>query len=87
MNKLTKYLFEKEWFLKSRADDGFWFWFFKYLLDTYFQQQKIAWYLLGFRKYKFYRNCLEPKIYKHFEQYRYEIKDVDFTEESKYYEK
>jgi hypothetical protein len=77
MNKLTKYLLKKEWFLKSR-DKHFktqkftLFTFFKYLFDTHFQKQRVAWFLFRFQKYKFYRNYLEPKIYKSFEVYREE---------------
>ena len=69
---ITKYLFKKEFMKKSRADDGFWFWFFKYLLDTHFQKQRVVWFLFRFQKYKFYRNYLEPKIYKRFGVYREE---------------
>ena len=44
----------------------------KYLFDTHFQKQRVAWFLFRFQKYKFYRNYLEPKIYKSFEVYREE---------------
>ena len=74
---ITKYLFKKEFMNKSRDKYGFWFMFFKYLLDDGYQKQRIIWFLLRFRKYKFYRKYLEPKIYKHFEQYRYERKDFE----------
>ena len=74
---LTEYLFEKEFMNKSRekcfrTQKFGWFMFFKYLLDTHFQKQLIVWFLFRFQKYKFYRNYLEPKIYKRFATYREE---------------
>ena len=66
---LKKYLFKKEWFLKSRekhfrTQKFTLFTFFKYLLDTHFQKQLICWQLLKLQKYKFYLNFIEPKIQK-----------------------
>ena len=49
-------------FIISRNGKGFWFWFFKCLLDTHYKKQLICWQLLKLQKYKFYLNFIEPKI-------------------------
>ena len=76
---IIKYLSKKKSFIKSRekhfrTQKFTLFTFFKYLVDTHFQKQLVVWFLFKFQKYKFYRNYLEPKIYKHFETYKEESK-------------